>query len=51
MHHSITKLTENERPMKLIGTSLRWISKFKKQWGMINKMILMSVIVHVWIMP
>jgi len=37
--------------MKLIVTSLSWKSKFKKQWNMKNKMILMPVFVNVWIMP
>jgi hypothetical protein len=51
MHHSNTKLTENERRMKLNGTSLSWKSKFKKQGRMKNKMILVPVFVNVWIMP
>ena len=51
MHHSITKLTENEWPMKLTITSLSKKSKFKKKWGMKNKMILMPIFVHLWIMP
>jgi hypothetical protein len=48
--YNITKFTENKRPMQVSRTSLSWKSNLRSV-GYEQKMILVSIIVHVWIIP